>query len=115
VSNLTNLIAVHALDIGAHDFIATFLAPTVVACTAGYWAWRFAFRASELVPPANGMVRAVDRRPLAIGASVLVALLAGFLLGDAAGVAPWVVVARPPRSRQVTPAVAEAVTGAARA
>jgi arsenical pump membrane protein len=39
VSNLTNLIAVHALDIGAHDFIATFLAPTVVACTVGYWAW----------------------------------------------------------------------------
>jgi arsenical pump membrane protein len=34
-----------------------------------------------------------DRRPLAIGAITLVALLAGFLFGGAIGVAPWVVVA----------------------
>jgi arsenical pump membrane protein len=94
VSNLTNLIVVHETDVGTRDFLATFFWPTVVACTVGYWAWRYAFRHAQLVPTvaATG-VQPDDRRPLAIGVVVLVALLVGFLFGDAAGIAPWVVVA----------------------
>jgi arsenical pump membrane protein len=94
VSNLTNLIVVHETDVGTRDFLSTFLLPTVVACTVGYWAWRYAFRSSQLVPTVvTSGVQPPDRRPLVIGAVVLVALLAGFLFGDAAGIAPWVVVA----------------------
>ncbi|MDQ1519969.1 MAG: hypothetical protein QOI55_1042 [Actinomycetota bacterium] len=92
VSNLTNLIAVHQLRLDAADFLAAFTLPTLVACVAGYWGWRFAFRDSKVVPTSTPDASLLDHRPLAIGVGVLIALLAGFLLGDRAGIAPWVVV-----------------------
>jgi arsenical pump membrane protein len=93
VSNLTNLIVWHETDVGTGDFLSTFLVPTVVACGVGYWAWRYAFRSSQLVPTAPASASGPDDgRPLVIGAVVVAALLTGFVFGGAIGVAPWVVV-----------------------
>jgi arsenical pump membrane protein len=93
VSNLTNLIAVHGTDLGTRDFLRAFALPTVVACTVGYFGWRYAFRGSRL-DVAIAMDRShVERRPLVIGGVVLAVLLVGFLYGRSVGIEPWVVVA----------------------
>jgi arsenical pump membrane protein len=92
VSNLTNLIAVHNTDLGTRDFLRAFALPTVVACTVGYLGWRYAFRGSRLDATIATGPLTIERRPLAIGGVVFAVLLAGFLFGRAAGIAPWVVV-----------------------
>jgi arsenical pump membrane protein len=93
VSNLTNLIAVGQRDLTAHDFLAVFALPTLVACAAGYAGWRVAFRNSVIVPVSRPEREEPGQRELTIGVAALVVLLAGFLLGDRIGVSPWAVVA----------------------
>ncbi len=93
VSNLTNLIAVHERHLDVHAFTAALWFPSVVAVAAGYWGWRLAFRNATVRPTKPEPNEIAIKRPLAIGAGVLVVLLAGFLFGDHVGFAPWAIVA----------------------
>lgn len=89
VSNLTNLIVAESTGAGVAEF-ALRLGPASLAATVVGW---FAFRRVALagVTPvvASGTV---DARALRIGLPVVAVLLAGFTVGDAAGIPPWSVV-----------------------
>lgn len=93
VSNLTNLIVAEHLDLGARDF-ALQLGPASLAATAAGW---FAYRRLALSGGARptvvptGEVAPTDRRALWIGGVAAGVLLAGFTVGDAAGLPAWAV------------------------
>ncbi len=86
VSNLTNLIAASRDHLGTLDFVSHLGLPTVVATTVGWFAYR------HVLPPGvpvHAEAGEPDRRALVIGAGVVGAVLLGFTLGEAVGVAPW--------------------------
>lgn len=86
VSNLTNLIAAARTGARPASFVAHLALPSLVATVVGYWCYRRA------LPPGRpeGLHRqAPDRRALALGGTVVVLVLAGFVTGPRFGVAPW--------------------------
>lgn len=88
VSNLTNLIVAQRLDTGAGDFLVR-LGPASLAAVVVGW---MAFRRSALVGRAPVIGTGPrDTRALRVGVPVVVALVLGFTVGDALGVAPWMV------------------------
>ena len=88
VSNLTNLLAAERFDVSALRFVVH-LAPASLAATAvGYLAYRRAFPHQPSTPPDD---EPVDRRALALGIPVVVVVLVGFTVGDAAGIPAWAV------------------------
>jgi len=94
VSNLTNLIAVGRLGLGEVAFLERLGPPSVVATALGYALYR-RWAAARGVKPLGGRrsartsVEPADRRALALGAAVVVVLLAGFLAGTLIGLQPW--------------------------
>jgi arsenical pump membrane protein len=88
VSNLTNLIAASARHLSAAAFLAHLGLPSVVATTVGWFAYRSAFHPGTPTPTASGQV---DRRVLAIGGAIVIALLVGFIVGPPVGVPEWAV------------------------
>ena len=100
-SNLTNLIAVARLHVGAGELLGRLGPPSVVACAVGYacyrrWGDRQAPRpsAAEAAAPfgAPPAARRPVGRPLVLGAATVAWLLVGFLAGPPVGVQPWMVV-----------------------
>lgn len=88
VSNLTNLIVAAATGAGVADF-ALRLGPASLVATVLGWA---VFRRTALAGRAPVIGEGTtDRRALRVGAPVVLFLLIGFTVGDAVGVAPWVV------------------------
>lgn len=102
VSNLTNLIAVHAdrADLGL--FLGSLAGPTVVAVAVGYvgWRWRFGRGRAAAHPPAplplviaraseDDAGRRRDRSARRLGVVVTVALVVGFVPLAAVGVPQW--------------------------
>ncbi|HEU4841305.1 MAG TPA: SLC13 family permease [Ilumatobacteraceae bacterium] len=91
VSNLTNLVVVEQIDLGAGDFLRHAAPSSLAAVAVGWFAYRRAFAPSR--GPAVAGREEVDRRALRIGIPVVVWLLAGFTVGERAGVPAWVVAA----------------------
>lgn len=86
VSNLTNLIAVGYTHVGPVSFLAHLGPPSLVATAVGYWCYR------RTVPPGRGRpgdVEPAERRPMVVGATVVVCVLAGFVAGPGLGVQAW--------------------------
>ncbi|MEO1057854.1 MAG: SLC13 family permease [Actinomycetota bacterium] len=101
VSNLTNLIVASQFDLGVEDFVSVMVIPTALACTIGFVAYRWTFRAVPGPPTGGATVtrgdgRGVERgvdRALVRGAPIVVFVLVGFTVGELIGVPPWVVAA----------------------
>ncbi len=85
VSNLTNLIVVERLGADVADVVGHLALPSLAAVLVGWVAYR---RRWPTVLPVEPDGRP-DRRALAIGGAVVVALLAGFVVGPSVGVQPW--------------------------
>ncbi len=90
VSNLTNLVVVEQLDIGAGDFLVHAAPAALVAVIVGWFGHRRRFPAAVGIP---GVVDAVDRTALAIGLPVVVWLLIGFTVGERLGAPAWTIAA----------------------
>lgn len=90
VSNLTNLIVAEQLDLGIVDFVGHMAAPTLAACTVGYFAYRRTFAFPLWTEPAG---EPVDRRALRRGLPIVAFVMIGFTVGDVAGVPTWVIAA----------------------
>lgn len=90
VSNLTNLVIAHELDLAATQFVVHLGAPTLVAILIGWW--RFRSRYADVLARVGPAERAAPTAsPLAwrVGLPVTVAVLAGFTVGDAVGLQAW--------------------------
>lgn len=92
VSNLTNLVVAERLHLGSAPFLLHLGPPSLVAVGVGWLAYRRLFapglaRGTEACAP--GAPAAT--RALVVGGGVVAALLAGFILGPQAGLAPWMV------------------------
>jgi arsenical pump membrane protein len=90
VSNLTTLIVVEGRDPSVGDVLAHLGLPTLAAVGVGWLAYRRRHARTLVLPPA-GEASAGERRALRIGATVVVLLLVGFVVGPDLGVDPWVV------------------------
>lgn len=90
VSNLTNLVAADRLDLDVGDFFRNMALPTLTACTVGFIAYQRMFR---LASPPHRTREVVDRRVLRRGMPIVVFVLLGFTVGDAAGVPAWSIAA----------------------
>lgn len=90
VSNLTNLIAASHLGLRATDFLVHLGPATLAATTVG---WFFYSRATARRPAGEPVCDPVDARALRRGAPVVAIVVAGFVLGDHVGLAPWAVAA----------------------
>jgi arsenical pump membrane protein len=104
VSNLTNLIAVERLDLGAGRLLVHLGLPTLAAVAVGWWCFRrWAGGAAALEPtsaitgerdaPADGSGTDPDRAwsPSARwGGAVLGVVVAAFVAGPPLGVEPWI-------------------------
>jgi arsenical pump membrane protein len=88
VSNLTNLIAASVRHLHATDFLVHLGPPSLAATVVGWFAYRAAVRPGIPVQPESGQA---DRRALLTGGAVVVALLAGFVLGPSHGVPEWAI------------------------
>lgn len=88
VSNLTNLIAASERHLRAADFIVHLAPASVVATVIGWVAYRRIFGRARPATPGDVVVA---RRPLVVGAAVVVAVLAGFVVGPGLGIPEWVV------------------------
>jgi len=86
VSNLTNLIAVSGRHIPPLEFLAHLGLPSLAAVLVGYALWR---RVLPMGPVGAPPREAVEKHALVLGGVVVGAVLAGFLLGPLAGIAPW--------------------------
>jgi arsenical pump membrane protein len=88
VSNLTNLIAASTRHLRATDFLVHLGPPSLAATVIGWFAYRRALRPGAPTSPPEGPA---DRRALAIGGGIVVAVLVGFVVGPGLGVPEWVV------------------------
>jgi arsenical pump membrane protein len=88
VSNLTNLIAASVRHLHAADFLVHLGPPSLAATVVGWFAYRAAVRPGT---PAQPESSPADRRALLTGGAVVVALLAGFVLGPSHGVPEWAI------------------------
>lgn len=89
VSNLTNLIAASAFDIGSLEFLRYMTLPTLVAVTVGWFLYKRRFpHKLEVVP----LDKKPDMRALKIGGAVVGAVLIGFVFGHYIGLPVWMVV-----------------------
>lgn len=88
VSNLTNLIAASERHLRAVDFLAHLAPSSIVGTAVGWFAYRriFSVGAPEAVER-----KPADLAPLAAGGAVVVAVLAGFVLGPNVGIPEWTV------------------------
>jgi arsenical pump membrane protein len=93
VSNLTNLLAFHAVDLSFAKFTVVMALPWLVAVGTVYLVFRVFFRRDLRVEP--DPPDAQPAPPIPVFALVVVALtLAGFVIAEAAGVAPaWAALA----------------------
>ncbi|WP_426571525.1 SLC13 family permease [Aquihabitans sp. McL0605] len=89
ISNLTTLIATEQLDLSVGDVVRHLALPSAAAVVVGWACYR---RRHPTHLRGSGPVAAVDLRPVAIGAPIVVAVLVGVTLGPSFGVPPWVVV-----------------------
>ncbi len=89
VSNLTNLVVVERLEVGAGSFLSELGGPTVAACTVGYLLWRRALRPA--LPAAGGVPARGHGKALLGGAAVIALLVVGFVPGRALGLEAWMV------------------------
>lgn len=90
VSNLTNLIVVDRIDVGAIEFLTRAAPSAVAAVVVGWFAYRRTFPARREEAPHSDVV---DRRALRIGVLVTAWLLVGFTVGERLGVPAWAVTA----------------------
>ena len=87
VSNLTNLIAASRLSLMSSDFIANLALPSVLASTAGWFAYRRVFPARAVIRDRSGVT---DRRALMVGGSAIALFLVLLVVGDHIGIHAWV-------------------------
>lgn len=87
ISNLTTLIAAQRFDLTAIDVLSHLALPSLAACIVGWLVYRHRYPTTLSV---SG-TQEPDRRALAIGGTVVAALLVGFVLGPSAGIDAWVV------------------------
>ena len=85
VSNLTTLIAADRLDLGVGDVVRHLALPSLVAVMVGW----LAYRRHHPTRIHAGPTDPVDRRALAVGGVVVVALLVAFTAGPSVGIEPW--------------------------
>lgn len=88
VSNLTNLIAVGKDGATPIQFLVHLGPPSLIATIVGYWCYR---RVLEPRAPQRSETTRPEVRPLVTGGLVVGAVLVGFVVGPAYGVAPWMV------------------------
>jgi arsenical pump membrane protein len=88
VSNLTNLIAASARHLTATEFLAHLGLPSLAATVVGWFAYSHIVRPGV---PAIPDTEAADRHALIVGGAVVVAVLAGFVVGPSIGVPEWAV------------------------
>jgi len=86
VSNLTNLIAAARTGTSPGSFVAHLALPSLAATGVGYWCYQRALRPGR---PEHLDRQSPDRRALALGGTVIVLVLIGFVAGPAVGVVPW--------------------------
>jgi arsenical pump membrane protein len=88
VSNLTNLIAASSLHLSVAGFLAHLGPPSLVATAVGWFAYRRVLHPGVPTHPA-----AVERdvRALVTGGAVVLAVLAGFVVGPSFGIPEWVI------------------------
>lgn len=93
VSNLTNLIVADRIDAGTADFLWHLGPVSLLATTVGWFAYRRlpGRAAAPTVAEPAGPVD--DKRAFRVGVPAVVALLVGFVAGDAMGIAPWMTAA----------------------
>ena len=89
VSNLTNLIAASAFDIGTGDFVRYLGLPTLTAVIVGWIVYRRRFPHELPVVPLDAEP---DWRALRIGGVIVAGVLTGFLGGHLVGLEAWMVV-----------------------
>jgi len=87
VSNLTTLIAVESLDLSVGDVVSHLALPSLAATTVGWLCYRR--RHPTRLPVSTGLPP--DRRALAVGGAVVLAVLVGFTVGRSFGVPAWAV------------------------
>jgi arsenical pump membrane protein len=90
VSNLTNLLAAGRFDVEAGDFLVRLGPASAVAVAVGYVAYRRVFPEADPTPATD---EPVNPRALRVGTPVVLFVLAGFTVGDLAGVPAWAVAA----------------------
>jgi len=89
VSNLTNLIAASTRHLRAIDFLVHLAVPSLAATVVGWFAYRAALDPGVPAKPAAGDP---DLGALALGSTIVAAVLVGFVAGPGVGVPEWAVV-----------------------
>jgi arsenical pump membrane protein len=89
VSNLTTLIVTNRLHVRVGEVFGHLALPSLAASAAGWLAYRRRFPTRLAIGP----TARVDRHALAVGGSVVVVLLVGFVVGPSYGIAPWMTAA----------------------
>jgi arsenical pump membrane protein len=90
VSNLTNLIVAEQQHLGFYDFVTQLAPASLAATTVGFIAYRRVF---HLHPTTDRVDDPVDPRALRRGLPIIAFVLAGFTVGDLAGISAWIVTA----------------------
>ncbi|MCK9902781.1 citrate transporter [Frankia sp. Cpl3] len=88
ISNLTNLIAADALDIGFEDFLLRLGPASLAAVVVGWCFYRRLPGSTDRPVPVH---EPVDRRALRLGLPIVVFVILGFTVGDALGIKAWMV------------------------
>ncbi len=88
VSNLTNLIAVAHSGASPVEFLVHLGPPSLLATTVGYACYRWVLKPGAPTPIERS---APDKRALLLGASLVGAVLVGFVVGPPNGVQPWMI------------------------
>jgi arsenical pump membrane protein len=91
VSNLTNLIVASSRHFNATEFMAHLGLPSLAATVVGWFAYRAALHPGV---PAMPETSKPDLHALAVGGTVVAAVLVGFVVGPSAGIPEWAVAQR---------------------
>lgn len=89
VSNLTNLIAASETGATSTDFLVHLGPPSLAAVVVGWLCYRWGLRPGVMRAGGGRPLDAGDRRALAVGGGVVLAVLAGFVAGRDVGIAEW--------------------------